>query len=83
MRGSANANKISAITIPARTRNEMNIRFARTRFISSCNTASYISRPIPGYENMISELTAGKKLQASYLLYMVNVLQHVQDKFSF
>ena len=35
MRGSTSARVMSASTIPTRTRNEINIRFARTRFTSS------------------------------------------------
>jgi hypothetical protein len=47
--------------MPESTRKLMNIMFARTRFVSSCRTASYMSRPIPGYEKMISRISDPEK----------------------
>ena len=59
------ASKMSDITMPASTSVLINIEFARTRFTSCCITASYISRPIPGYEKIISRTREPEKRLAS------------------
>jgi hypothetical protein len=67
MRGSTTARRMSLTTIPKRIRKLMNMMFARTRLMSSCRTASYIRRPIPGYEKMISRIREPEKSEAKIL----------------